>query len=157
MFVWHALSDHCSSFVAYISPLTKNTEKLNVLHNQYADDAGDTALCRFVEKDVHRCNRQPAKLSCCCSNVVQSEWASHNPKKSEAVLLSTAQQAKAAALPLNDVNVAGCVVQFADAVEILGVTIDQLFKLDQLVLNVCKSTYYHIMHQSTSVRLCLPT
>jgi len=48
---------------------------------------------------------------------------------------------RVAALPLNNKNVAGCVVQFADAVKILGVTIDQF---DQHVQNVCKSAYYHI-------------
>jgi len=42
-----------------------------------------------------------------------------------------------------DVNVAGCVVPFADAVKILGVTIDQHLKFDQHIQNVCKSTNYH--------------
>jgi len=45
---------------------------------------------------------------------------------------------------LNDVNVAGCVDPFADAVKILGVTIDQHLKFDQRVQNVCKSANYHI-------------
>jgi len=45
-----------------------------------------------------------------------------NTDKPKAGLLCTAQQSRTAALPLNDVNVAGCVVPFADAVKILGVT-----------------------------------
>jgi len=60
------------------------------------------------------------------------------------MLLCTAQQSRAAALPLNDENVAGCVVPFADAVKKLGVTIDQHLKFDQHVQNVYKSAYYHI-------------
>jgi len=55
-----------------------------------------------------------------------------------------AQLSRAAALPLNDVNVAGCVVPFVDAVKIRGLTIDRHLKFDQHVQNVCKSAYYHI-------------
>jgi len=58
--------------------------------------------------------------------------------------MHTAHQARAVALPLNDVNVAGRVVPFADAVKILDVTIDNHLKFDQHVQNVCKSAYYHI-------------
>jgi len=37
------------------------------------------------------------------------------------------------------------VVLFADAVKILGMTVDQHLKFDQHVQNVCKAVYYHIV------------
>jgi hypothetical protein len=67
-----------------------------------------------------------------------------NPEKSEAVLLTTTQNARASSLPLTDVNVAGCVVPLADTVKLLGVTIDRRLTFDEHVQNVCKSAYYHI-------------
>jgi len=46
-----------------------------------------------------------------------------NPEKSEVVLLSASQQARASVSPLTGVNVAGCVVPLTYTVKILGVTI----------------------------------
>jgi hypothetical protein len=67
-----------------------------------------------------------------------------NLEKLEAVLLCTAQQSRAAALLLNEVSVAGCVVLLANSVKILGVTMNQHSKADKLVKNVCQFAYYHI-------------
>jgi len=64
-------------FVAYISPSAKITKKFNVLHNQYADD---TQLY-VVEKGVNWCSQQPAKLPCCRSHVIHSEWTNHQPRQ----------------------------------------------------------------------------
>jgi len=71
--------------VSYISSIAKVTEKFNVLNNQYA------VRC-FVEKVVDRRSQQPAKLPCCRSHVVHSEWDSHQPRKirSSAATHSTA-------------------------------------------------------------------
>jgi len=68
----------------------------------------------------------------------------NNPEKSEAVLLSAMQHARATSSPLTDVNVAGSIVPLTDTVKLLGVTIDRHLTFDSHVLNVCKSAYYHI-------------
>lgn len=129
-------------FVAYTSPIAFITTKFGVLHNQYADDT--QLYVALSKKDP---NDTAKNLRNCLSAV--HTWFSQNglvinPEKSEAMLLSTAQLARAASLPLTDVNVAGCVVPFTDTVKILGVTIDRHLTFDTHVQNVCKSAYYHI-------------
>jgi len=51
------------------------------------------------------------------------KWSLLSKAKSEAVLLSTTQHARASSSPLTDVNVAGCIVPLTDTVKLLGVTI----------------------------------
>ena len=67
-----------------------------------------------------------------------------NPEKSEAVLLSTSQLARASVSPLTGVNVTGCVMPLTDTIKILGVTIDHRLTFNTHIQNICKSSYYHI-------------
>jgi hypothetical protein len=129
-------------FIAYISPISCITRKFGVQHNQYADD---TQL--YVALSKNSTNDTVNNLQNCLSAV--HTWFSQNglvinPEKSEAVLLSTVQQARTTSFPMTDVNVASCVVPISDAIKILGVTIDRHLTFDKHVQNVCKSSFYHI-------------
>ncbi len=129
-------------FVVYISPLKNITANYDVLHHQYADDTQLYVALTKLNMSVAVNNLQN------CLSAVHL-WLSQNglvinPEKSETVLFSTAQQAKASRLPLSGVSVAGCVVPFTDSVKILGVTLDRHLTFNLHVQNVCKSSYYHI-------------
>jgi len=87
------------------------------------------------------------KLQNCLSTV--HLWFSQNglvinPEKSEPMLLSTLQQARASVSPLTSVNVSGCMVPLTDTVKILGVTVDHHLTFNTHVQNICKLSYYHI-------------
>jgi len=97
-------------FVTYIFAIARITEKFNVLHDQYADV---TQLYVALSKTL--LTNAVSNLQNCVAAV--RIWFSQNGlvinlERSEAVLLCTVQQSRAAALPLNDVNVADCVVPF---------------------------------------------
>jgi hypothetical protein len=130
-------------FVAYISPVARIASKFGVFLSQYADDTQlYVALSRKAVNDAVINNLQN-----CLIDV--HTWFSQNglvinPEKSEAMLLSTTQLARASSLPLTDVKVAGCVVPLTDTVKLLGVTLDRHLTFDSHVQNVCKSAYYHI-------------
>jgi hypothetical protein len=98
---------------------------------------------RLVEKGCQLCSRQSAKLSVPGSYVVQSKPTCQS-EKSEAVLLSTTQHARASSLSLTYVNGAGCIVPFTDTVKLLGVAIDHRITVNAHVQNVCKYAFYHI-------------
>jgi len=92
-------------------------------------------------------NTSVDKLQNCLST--EHLWFSQNglvinPEKSEAVLLSISQQARASVSSLTGENVAGCVVPLTDTVKILGVTTDHHLTFNTHVQNICKSSYYHI-------------
>jgi len=129
-------------FVAYISPVACLANKFGVSLSQYADD---TQL--YVALSKKAVNDAVTNLQNCLFDV--HTWFSQNglvinPEKSEAVLLSTIQHARATSSPLTDVNVAGSIVPLTDTVKLLGVTIDRHLTFDSHVQNVCKSAYYHI-------------
>jgi len=89
-------------------------------------------------------NASVDKLQNCLSTV--HLWFSQNglvinPEKSEAVLLSTSQQARASVSAL---TVAGCMVPLTDTVKILGVTTEHHLTFKTHVQNICKLSYYHI-------------
>ena len=86
-------------------------------------------------------NRSACQLSICGS--VRIYGLVINPEKSEAVLLSTSQQARISTSPLTDVNVAGCMMPLTDTVKILGVTIDHHLTFNTHAQNICKSSYYY--------------
>ena len=115
------------------------TAEFGVLHHQYADDM---QLCVALSKLYMTATVDNLQN---CLSAVQL-WLSQNglvinPEKSETVLFSTAQQARASQLPLCGVNVAGCIVPFSDSVKILGVTLDRHLTFNLHVQNVCKSAY----------------
>jgi len=90
--------------------------------SQYADD---TQL--YVPLSKKAVNDVFTNLQNCMFDV--HTWLSENglvinPEKSEAVLLSTIQHARATrSSPLTDVNLAGSIVPLTDTVKLLGVTI----------------------------------
>ena len=93
-------------FVAYICPVVSITTQFGVSLHQYTDD---TQLYTALSKSDM--NTSVDKLQNCLSTV--HLWFSQNglvinPEKSEAVLLSTSQQARASTSLLTGVNVAGC-------------------------------------------------
>ena len=109
-------------FVVYISPLRNIAADYDVLHHQYADDTQLYVALTKLNMSVAVNNLQN-----CLSSV--RLWLSQNglvinPEKSETVLFSTAQQARASRLPLSEVNVAGCLVPLTDSVKILGSSSD---------------------------------
>jgi hypothetical protein len=114
----------------------------DVLHQQYADDTQLYVAITKLDMSATVNNLQN------CLSAVQL-WLSQNglvinPEKSETVLFSTTQQARASQLLLSGVNVAGCVVPFTNSVKILGVTLDRHLTFNVHVQNVCKSAHYHI-------------
>jgi len=87
--------------------------------NQYADD---TQL--YVALSKKAVNDAVTNLQNCLFDV--HTWFSQNglvinPEKSEAVLLSTIQHARATSSPLTDVNVAGSIVPLTDTVKLYWV------------------------------------
>jgi len=93
-------------FVAYICPVVSVATQFGVSLHQYADD---TQL--YIALSKSDMNTSVDKLQNCLSTV--HLWFSQNglvinPEKSEAVLLSTSQQARASTSLLTGVNVAGC-------------------------------------------------
>jgi len=91
-------------FIVYISPLKNIAANYDVLHQQYEDDTQLYVAITKLDMCVTVNNLQN------CLYAVQL-WLSQNglvinPEKSETVLFSTAQQARASQLPLSGVNVA---------------------------------------------------
>ena len=129
-------------FVIYILSIINITKKFEVSHHQYADD---TQL--YVALSKLNINTAVNNLHNCLHAVhlwLGQNGLEVNPEKSEAVLFSTAQQARVSPLPLTEVNVAGCIVPLTDNVKILGVTIDRHLTFNKHMQNVCKSANYHI-------------
>jgi len=118
----------------------KCANKFSVFLSHYADD---TQLWVALSKKT--VNDAVTYLLNCLFNV--HTWFSQNglvinPDKSEAVLLSTAQHARASTSPLTDVNVAGCIAPLTDTVKLFGVTTDRHLAFVSHVQNICKSAYY---------------
>ena len=137
-----------SSCISHVSHCTQDLHfqkiaaNYDVLHQQYADDTQLYVAITKLDMSATVNNLQN------CLSAVQL-WLSQyglviNPEKSETVLFSTAQQARASQLLLSGVNVAGCVVPFTNSVKILGVTLDRHLTFNVHVQNVCKSAHYHI-------------
>ena len=91
-------------FIVHISSLKNIAANYDVLHQQYADDTQLYVAITKLDMSATVSNLQN------CLSAVQL-WLSQNdlvinPEKSETVLFSTAQQARASQLPLSGVNVA---------------------------------------------------
>ena len=128
-------------FVTYISSPANIATQHGINHHQYADDT--QVYVALSRTDI---NAGVSNLHNCLSELHQ--WFSQNglvinPDKSEAVLFSTAQQARLAPLAVDKVDVAGCSVPLSDNVKILGVTLDRHLTFNKHVQNVCKSAHYH--------------
>ena len=109
--------------------------------HQYADDT--QLYCGFKTSDYHN----GVKALEDCSTAVEQWFLSNglllNAEKSDAVVLSTSQQASK--IPVNSsIRVAGCDIRLFDSVRNLGVVIDSRLSFDEHVSSVCKSCYFHM-------------
>ena len=127
-------------FCAYVSTLSSVIPE-GILFHQYADDTqlycavsvsdfeADVRILEECTKDIEYWFLQNGMLL--------------NADKSDAVLLSTPQQAKK--LSSNAaVSIAGTSVVLSDSVRNLGVIIDKSLSLDKQIKSVCSSCYFHM-------------
>ena len=113
----------------------------NVSFHQYADDT--QLYCGFKTSDY----RNGVKALEDCSAAVEQWFLSNglllNAEKSDAVVLSTSQQA--GKIPVNSsIRVAGCDIRLSDSVRNLGVVIDSRLSFNEHVSSVCRSCYFHM-------------
>ena len=136
----------CSSSPTYVQYSQHN----NTVWRVCPPIADNTQLYIALSKsDMNMC---VDKLQNCLSTV--HLWFSQNgivvnPEKSEAVLLSTSQQARASIPPLTGVNVAGCVMPLTDTVKILGVTIDHHLTFNTQVYKTSASRHTTIFEHGS--------
>ena len=127
-------------YCVYVSTLASVVPQ-NVSFHQYADDT--KLYCGFKTSDY----QNGVKALEDCSAAIERWFLCNglllNAEKSDAVILSTSQQASK--IPVNSsIRVAGYDIQLSDSVRNLGVVIDSRLSFDEHVSSVCRSCYFHM-------------
>jgi len=127
-------------FAVYCSPVADVITSHGVRHHQYADD---TELHLAMRADNTACGL--SILAACTADVklwFMQNGLQLNPDKSEALIMGTANQLRAAS-SLSSVKVAGVDLPVAEDVRVLGVVLDRRLTFDKHVSAVARSCKYH--------------
>jgi len=127
-------------FAVYCSPVADVITSHGVRHHQYADD---TQLHLAIRADNTAYGL--STLTACTADVklwFMQTGLQLNPDKSEALIMGTANQLRAAS-SLSSVNVAGVDLPVAEDIKALGVVLDRRSTFDKHISAVVRSCNYH--------------
>lgn len=127
-------------FAMYVSPIDDVISCHKMRYHQYADDLqlyvamvpssfGDLSSVVNCVNDVSRWFLENALLL--------------NPNKTEAVVFGTRQRLQQIDRS-HGINLAGSTVQFAEAVKLLGVTLDSTLSFDRYITEISRNCCFHI-------------
>ena len=137
-------------FCAYISILAYIIPE-NVFFHRYADET--QLYCGFKTSDYRNGVKDLEECSISVERWFLLNGMLLNAEKSDALILSTSQQARK--LPADtSIRIAECDVVLSDSVRNLGVIIDNRLSFDKHVTSVCQSCCYH-MKAFRHIRHCL--
>jgi len=127
----------------YCSPMTDVIESHGVRYHQYADD---TQLHLAMRADNTNNTASGLSVLDACTDDVKLWFMQNglqlNPDKSEAIIMGTANQLRAASSLLS-VKVAGIDLPVAEDINVLGVVLDQSLTFDKHISAVGQSCNYH--------------
>ena len=129
-------------FLLLISPISQIVSDFGISHQQYADDAQLYIILMNATAGTSISN-----LETCLSTL--HSWLcfnglSHNPDKSEAILVGTHQRLRTTFPATSSIHISDTVVELSDQITSIGVVMDSNLTFNAHVTALCKACHFHL-------------